>query len=140
MRKLLSDRVSEQFKQRMLNECEILERDARLRHEKYNEKIETTRKQMEQERIAIDESRQHLLRSKLQERQTERMLAELHANDWARISQQEQELDCQKQLAKRAQNIELRNIHLQQIREKEERRAKDMADAFEEERQVSICI
>ncbi len=116
----------------------MLERDARLRHEKEDEKVESTRKKVARERIAIDESRQHQLRCKLQEQQTEKMLAELHANDWARISKQEQELDCQKQLAKRALNIELRAIQLQQIREKETRRAKDQADAFEEEQQVGV--
>lgn len=74
VRKLLSDRVSEQFKQRILKECEMLERDVRLRHEKEDEKVESTRKQIERERIAIDESRQNQLRCKLQEQQAEKSL------------------------------------------------------------------
>ena len=139
VRKLLSDRVSEQFKQRILKECEMLERDVRLRHEKEDEKVESTRKQIERERIAIDESRQNQLRCKLQEQQAEKKLAELRANDRARITREQQELECQKQIAKRLQNIELRNIQQQQIRENEERRAKDKAHALEEEQQVSIC-
>ena len=137
VRKLLSDRVSEQFKQRILKESEMLEKDVRLRHEKEDEKVELTRKQIEREQHAIHESRQHQLLCKLQNQQAEKTIAELRARDWATISKQQLELDCQKQLAKRAQNIELRNIHRQQIRENEERRAKDIADAFEEEQQVS---
>jgi hypothetical protein len=118
----------------------MLERDVRLRHEKEDEKVESTRKQIEREQHAIHESRQHQLICKLQNQQAEKTLAELRARDWATISKQQLELDCQKQLAKRAQNIELRNIHQQQIRENEERRAKDIADAFEEEQQVGIAI
>ncbi|KAL7440238.1 hypothetical protein ACHAXH_008137 [Discostella pseudostelligera] len=136
VRKLLSDRVSEQFKQRILKECEMLERDVRLRHEKEDKKDESTRKQIERERIAIDESRQNQLRWKLQEQQAEKKIAELRANDWARITREQQELECQKQIAKRMQNVELRNIQQQQIRENEERRAKDKAYAFEEEQQA----
>jgi hypothetical protein len=120
-----------------LKESEMLEKDVRLRHEKEDEKVELTRKQIEREQHAIHESRQHQLLCKLQNQQAEKTIAELRARDWATISKQQLELDCQKQLAKRAQNIELRNIHRQQIRENEERRAKDIADAFEEEQQVS---
>ena len=118
----------------------MLERDIRLRHEKEDEKVESTRKLIEREQQAVHDSRQHQLLCKLQNQQAEKTLAELRARDWATISKQQLELDCQKQLAKRAQNIELRNIHQQQIRENEERRAKDIADAFEEEQQVGIAI
>lgn len=116
-----------------------MERDVRLRHEKEAENAESTRKLIALEQTAIDESRQHQLRCKLQEKQAAKMHAELHAKDWARIAKQEQELDRQKQLAKRALNIELRNIQWRQICESKARRAKDKADVLEEEHQVGIC-
>ena len=38
MRKLLSDRASDELKKRAMRECEIFERDVRIRHQKEKEK------------------------------------------------------------------------------------------------------
>ena len=100
MRKMLSDRASEELKQRAMRECEIFERDVRLRHQKEQEKAEAARRKLEQERLAIDESRQQQLQCKLQEKEADRKLGELYVKELARISAQHQDLERQKELAK----------------------------------------
>ena len=136
---MLSERVSRQFEQRMLKESSILERDARLRHKKEEEQVKLTAKQLEQERLDIDESRQHQLRCKVQKQEAEKVLADLCAEDLTSMTLRQQEFERQKKITERAQNIELRKIHQQQIRENEQRRAKDKLDAFKDEQQVSFC-
>ncbi|KAL7537740.1 hypothetical protein ACHAXR_008025 [Thalassiosira sp. AJA248-18] len=136
MRKLLSDKASVELKQRAMRECEIFERDVRLRQQKEKEKAEAARIKLEQERIAIDESRRQQLQCKVKETEAEKELGELYAKELARITTQQQDLERKKKLSKRKQHIELRDMQQQQIRENEERRAKEKAEALKEEKQV----
>ena len=119
-----------------MRECEIFERDVRLRHQKEQEKAEAARKKLEKERIAIDESRRQQLQCKQQDTEAERRLGELYVKELARITTQQQDLERQKELAKRKQNIELRKMQKQQIQEVEKRRAREKAEALKEEQQV----
>ncbi len=119
-----------------MRECEIFERDVRLRHQKEQEKAEAARRKLEQERLAIDKSREQQLQCQLQEKEADRKLGELYVKELARISAQHQDLERQKELAKRKQNIELRQMQQQQIRENERRRAKQKAEELKEEKQV----
>lgn len=135
-KKMLTDKAAEELKQRSMRECEIFERDVRLRHQKEQEKAEAARKKLEKERIAIDESRRQQLQCKQQDTEAERRLGELYVKELARITTQQQDLERQKELAKRKQNIELRKMQKQQIQEVEKRRAREKAEALKEEQQV----
>lgn len=137
MRKMLSNRASDELKQRAMRECEIFERDVRLQHQKAKEKAESARKKLEQERIAIDESRRQQLQCKMQDKEAEKKLGELYAKELARITTQKQDLERQKELEKRKQSIELRQQQQQQIRETERRRNKEEEEKLKEEKQVS---
>ena len=136
MRKLLSDRACEELKNRAMRECEIFERDVRMRKQKEDEKAEAARRKLEQDRIAIDESRRQQLQCKRQDSEAEKKLGELYVKELARITTHQQDLERQKELAKRKQNIELRQMQQQQIRDNEQRRAREKAETLQEEQQV----
>ena len=136
MRKLLSDRASDELKKRAMRECEIFERDVRIRHQKEKEKAEAAQKKLEQERMAIDESRRRQLQCKQQDNEAERKLSELYVQELARINKQQQDLARQKELTKRKQNMELRKMQQQQICENEKRRAKEKEETLKEQHEV----
>ena len=135
---MLSDRASEELKQRAMRECEIFERDVRIRHQKEQQKAEAAREKLERERLAIEDSRRQQLQSKKQETEAERKLGELYAKELARITSEQKDLERKKELAKRKQNMELRKMQQQQIREVEQRRAREKAEKLVEEKQVFV--
>ncbi|KAL3804219.1 hypothetical protein ACHAW5_011139 [Stephanodiscus triporus] len=135
-RKMLSDKASEELKKMAKKECEIFDRDVKLRSEKEKEMIATRNKKLEQDRIDVEESRQQQLRSKVQDAEAEKKLGDLYAEELARKATAQQESEHQKQLEKRKQNIGLRKIQLDQIRENERRVAIEKANALKEEQQV----
>ena len=136
MRKTLSDKASEALKIMEKKECEMFDRDVKLRNEKEKEKIETTKKKLEQERIHVDESRQQQLQRKVQDADAEKKLADLYAKELARKATAQRELEHQKELERRKQNIELRKIQQDQTLENERRVAMEKADALKGEQQV----
>ena len=136
MKKMLSDRASQELKQRAMRECEIFERDVRLRHQKEQEKAEAKRKKLEKERITIDESRRKQLLCKQKDNEAERKLGDLYVKELARITAQQQDLERQKEQSNREKQIELRKMQQQQIREAEQRRANEKQKALEQETQV----
>jgi hypothetical protein len=133
---MLSDKASEELKKMAKKECEIFDRDVKLRSEKEKEMTETRKKKFEQDRIDVEESRQQQLRSKVQDAEAQKKLGDLYAKELTRKATAQQELEHQKQLAKRKQNIELRKMQQDQIRENERRLAIEKTDAFKEEQQV----
>ena len=119
-----------------MRECEIFERDVRLRHQKEQEKAEAKRKKLEKERITIDESRRKQLLCKQKDNEAERKLGDLYVKELARITAQQQDLERQKEQSNREKQIELRKMQQQQIREAEQRRANEKQKALEQETQV----
>lgn len=117
-------------------ECEMFDRDVKLRNEKEKEKIETTKNKLEQEIIHVDESRQQQLQRKVQDADAEKKLADLYAKELTRKATAQRELEHQKDLERRKQNIELRKIQQDQTLENERRVAMEKADALKGEQQV----
>lgn len=119
-----------------MKECEMFDRDVKLRNEKEKEKIETTKNKLEQERIHVDESRQQQLHRKVQDAEAEKNLADLYAKELSRKATTERELEHQKELERRKQNIELRKMQQDQSLENERRVAMEKADALKGEQHV----
>jgi hypothetical protein len=71
-RKLLSDRASQDLKQRAEREYEIFERDRQLKQQKVMEQIEAARKEKEMERHEIEKSRMEQLKAKKQQAEGKR--------------------------------------------------------------------
>ena len=117
-------------------ECEMFDRDVKLRNEKEKERIESTKKKLEQERTDVDESRQQQLQRKVQDAEAEKKLADIYAKELARKATAQRELEHQRELERRRQNIDLRKMQQDQIRENERRAAMEKADALKEEQQV----
>jgi len=136
IRKMLSDKASEALKMMEMKECEMFDRDVKLRNEKEKEKIETTKNKLEQERIHVDESRQQQLHRKVQDAEAEKNLADLYAKELSRKATTERELEHQKELERRKQNIELRKMQQDQSLENERRVAMEKADALKGEQHV----
>jgi hypothetical protein len=136
MRKMLSGNASEALKIIEKKEWEMFDRDVELRNEKEKEKIETTKNKLERERIDVDESRQRQLQRKVQDAEAEKKLADLYAKEIAKKATAQWELEHQKELEKRKQNIELRKMQQDQIRDTERRAAIEKSDALKEEQQV----
>lgn len=139
-RKLLSDRASEELKKRAMRECEIFERDVRLQQEREKGKADAAKRKVEQERVAIDESRRQQLQRQSQEKEADKKLGELYVKELARITAQQQDSEHKKKAAKRKQHSDLRKMQEQQIRENERRRAREKAEALKEEHQVRFGI
>lgn len=117
-------------------ECEIFDRGVKLHNEKEKERTEATKKKLEQEMADVDRSRQKQLQRKVQDAEFEKKLGDLYVEELARNATAQQELEHQKQLERRRQNIELRKIHRDQIRENERKVAKNKADALMEEHHI----
>jgi len=136
MKKLLSDRASEELKQRSMRECEIFERDVKNKQERERQKEEAARKKHERERADIDKSRRHQLQAKVKDREAERELGELYAKELARITSQKQDLEKRKEIDRRKANVQLREQQRQQIVANEAARRSRNASALAEEREV----
>jgi len=135
-RKMLSDGAADELKRRIMRECEIFERDVRLRNQQAREKTSAAQRKLEQERAAIDASRERQLASQRRQKEAERQLGELYAQELSRASAQEREAEQEKELARRRRNVELHQMQQRQARENEKRRAKEKAEALKEEQQV----
>lgn len=136
MKKMLSDKAAEDLKQRAQRECELFDRDVRLRNQRAQEKAEATRIKREQEKVAIHESRQQQLQCKLRREEAERKLGDLYAKELARVTSQQKDLERDKELARRKKNIELRKMQQKQVCEVQQRRSKEKAEELKEERGV----
>ena len=133
MREGLSDNASGILKKLAENECEIFDKGVKLHNEKEKERIEALKKKLEQEMADVNKSRRLQLQRKVQDAEFEKKLEDLYVEELARKVTAQQELEHQKQLERRRQNIELRKMHQDQIRENERNVAKEKADALMEE-------
>ena len=114
----------------------MFERDVRLQQEREKGKADAAKRKVEQERVAIDESRRQQLQRQSQEKEADKKLGELYVKELARITAQQQDSEHKKKAAKRKQHSDLRKMQEQQIRENERRRAREKAEALKEEHQV----
>jgi len=136
MKKFLSDRASEELKQRSMRECEIFERDVKNMQERERRKEEAARKKVEQERADIDKSRRRQLQAKAKDLEAERELGELYAKELARITSKKQDLERRKELDRRKGNIQLREQQRQQIVANEAAQRAKNASALAEEKEI----
>lgn len=81
MRKVLSDRASNDLKQRAEREFEIFERDQQLKHQKDMKQAEEARRKQELARIEIDNSRKEQLQLKKQQLEGKVLLYRLSLNE-----------------------------------------------------------
>lgn len=137
MRNLLSDKASEELKQRAMREFEIFERDRQMRYQKELEKAEAARKKQEADKIAIEECRKNQIKYKMEQIEVDMKLGKLYVDELNRINKEKQESGRQKELAKRQQNLEIRKIQQQQCEENERRRVQENAELLRQEQHVS---
>ena len=136
MRKILSDRASDDLRQRAEREFAIFERDQRMRHQKEVEKAEAERQKQELDRLAIDQSRRQQIKLKNEQREADKQLSKLYIDQLNKISLEKQELERRKDLAKRQQNIQIRAAQYQQCQENAKRREEERKATLKQEQKV----
>eukprot|EP00804_Cyclotella_cryptica_P008901 CCRYP_013104-RA/>CCRYP_013104-RA protein AED:0.33 eAED:0.33 QI:0/0/0/1/0/0/2/0/946 len=138
MRKILSDRASEDLRQRAMKEFEIFERDQKMRCEKEIEKAKAVRLKQELDKIHIDECRKKQIKNKNDQVEADRELSKLYADQLKKITLDLQELERRKELAKRQQNVEMREAQQQQCQENNKQREEERLAALQQEQKVRI--
>lgn len=131
-RKMLSDKASAVVKSLQQRECELFDRDVAAKEEKEQQRKVAETMKLELDKIAVDESRQRQLQKNLQDQEGNKRLDDHYAEELLMKSMAQRELDQQKQLEKRKQNIELLKLQQDQVRENEIRLAKEKAEALKE--------
>jgi hypothetical protein len=127
MRKILSDRASEDLRQRAEREFAIFERDQRMRYQKELEKAEAERQKQELDRIEIDQSRRLQIKLKKEKMEADRELSKLYIDQLNLIS-----------LEKRQQNVQIREAQYQQCQENVTRREEERLAALKQEEKVRL--
>lgn len=138
MRKILSDRASEDLRQRAEREFAIFERDQRMRYQKELEKAEAERQKQELDRIEIDQSRRLQIKLKKEKMEADRELSKLYIDQLNLISLEKRELERQKELVKRQQNVQIREAQYQQCQENVTRREEERLAALKQEEKVRL--
>ena len=136
-RKMLSDKASAVVKSLQQRECELFDRDVAAKEEKEHQRKVAETMKLELDKIAVEESRKKQLLKKLQDQEVNKRLDDHYAQELLMKSMAQRELDQQKQLEKRKQNIELLKLQQDQVRENEIRLAKVKVDALKEEQKVA---
>jgi hypothetical protein len=136
-RKMLSDKASAVVKSLQQRECELFDRDVAAKEEKEQQRKVAETMKLELDKIAVDESRKRQLLKKLQDQEVNKRLDDHYAEELLMKSMAQRELDQQKKLEKRKQNIELLKLQQDQVRENEIRLAKEKSDALKEEQKVA---
>jgi hypothetical protein len=136
-RKLLSDKASAVVKSLQQRECELFDRDVAAKEEKERQRKVAETMKLELDKIAVEESRKSQLLKKLQDQEVNKRLDDHYAEELVMKSMAQRELDQQKQLEKRKQNIELLKLQQDQVHENEIRLAKEKSDALKEEQKVA---
>ena len=136
MRKILSDRASEDLRQRAMREFEIFERDQKMRYQKETEKAEAIHKKKELEKMAIEETRKEQIMHKKGQVEADRELSKLYVDQLNKVTLQRQELERQKELVKRQQNVEIRMAQQQQCQENQERKEEERLAVLQQEQKV----
>ena len=136
-RKMLSDKASAVVKSLQQRECELFDRDVAAKEEKEHQRKVAETMKLELDKIALEESRKKQLLKKLQDQEVNKRLDDHYAQELLMKSMAQRELDQQKQLEKRKQNIELLKLQQDQVRENEIRLAKVKVDALKEEQKVA---
>ena len=136
-RKMLSDKASAVVKSLQQRECELFDRDVAAKEEKEHQRKVAETMKLELDKIAVEESRKKQLLKKLQDQEVNKRLDDHYAQELLMKSMAQRELDQQKQLEKRKQNIELLKLQQDQVHENEIRLAKEKEDALKEEQKVA---
>lgn len=136
-RKMLSDKASAVVKSLQQRECELFDRDVAAKEEKEHQRKVAETMKLELDKIAVEESRKSQLLKKLQDQEVNKRLDDHYAQELLMKSMAQRELDQQKQLERRKQNIELLKLQQDQVRENEIRLAKEKEDALKEEQKVA---
>ena len=136
-RKMLSDKASAVVKSLQQRECELFDRDVAAKEEKEHQRKVAETMKLELDKIAVEESRKKQLLKKLQDQEVNKRLDDHYAQELLMKSMAQRELDQQKQLEKRKQNIELLKLQQDQVHENEIRLAKEKSDALKEEQKVA---
>ena len=136
-RKMLSDKASAVVKSLQQRECELFDRDVAAKEEKEHQRKVAETMKLELDKIAVEESRKSQLLKKLQDQEVNKRLDDHYAQELLMKSMAQRELDQQKQLEKRKQNIELLKLQQDQVHENEIRLAKEKSDALKEEQKVA---
>lgn len=136
-RKMLSNEASAVVKSLQQRECELFDRDVAAKEEKEQQRKIAETMKLELDKVAVDESRQRQLQKKLQDQEVSKRLDDHYAKELLTKGMAQRELDQQKQQEKRKQNIELRKLQQDQVRENEVRLAKEKADALKEEQRIA---
>ena len=139
-RKMLSDKASAVVKSLQQRECELFDRDVAAKEEKEQQRKMAETMKLELDKLAVDESRQRQLQKKLQDQEVSKRLDDHYAEELLTKAMAQRELDQQKQQEKRKQNIELRKLQQDQVRENEVRAAKEKADTLKEEQRIATEI
>ena len=140
MRKILSDRASDDLRQRAEREFAIFERDQKIRHQKEIEKAEAERQKHELDKLAIDQSRRQQIKLKNEQREADKQLSKLYIDQLNKISLEKQELERQKELAKRQQNMQIRAAQYQQCQENAKRREEERQATLKQEQKVIFFV
>jgi hypothetical protein len=137
-RKILSGSASEDLRQRAMREFEIFERDQKMRYQKEIEKAKGARQKQELDKITFDECRKKQIRKKKDQAEADKELSKLYADQLKKITLDRQEMERQKELAKRQQNVEIRLAQQQQCQENNTRREEERLAALKQEKKVRI--
>ncbi|KAL7509135.1 hypothetical protein ACHAXN_006200 [Cyclotella atomus] len=140
VRKILSDRASEDLRQRAEREFAIFERDRKMRRQKELERAEAERRKEEQDKVAIDQSRKLQIRLKKEQEEADRQLSKLYIDQLNKITIERQELERRKQQAKRQQEIQIRAEQKQQCQENAIRREEERLAILKQKQKVLESI
>lgn len=138
VRKILSDRASEDLRQRAEREFAIFERDRKMRQQKELAKAEAERQKQERDRIAIDQSRKLQIRLKKEEQEADRELSRLYIDQLNKISSERLQLERQKELTRRQENIKVRTAQYEQCQENAKRREEERLATLKQEQKVCV--